>query len=322
MNDTPTPLRVRLERKVMEAEGIARFEFVHASGGALPAFTAGAHIDVLLSEALVRQYSLCNAPAQQDRYVLGVLLEPASRGGSQAMHALAEGDEISVSVPRNHFELAPEAERSLLIAGGIGVTPILAMAETLAAAGADFEFHYCSRSQARTAFRDRLAAAAYADRLRHHFDDGPQAQRFDIAATLARPAPGTHLYVCGPKGFMDAVLESARAQGWPEAQLHYEYFAGAEVDTTGDQAFDVRLARSGRTVHVAADQSVTAALTAAGVDLPVSCEQGVCGTCLTRVLDGTPEHRDMYLTPEEQAANDQFTPCCSRARSKLLVLDL
>lgn len=315
-------LQVRIARRETEAEGIAGFELASADGTPLPAFTAGSHIDVMLGNGLIRQYSLCGHPAERSRYRLGVLLDPASRGGSRAMHALAEGATLTISTPRNHFELAADARRHLLLAGGIGVTPLLCMAEQLAADGADFTMHYCTRSPARTAFRGRLANAAWAGRVSLHHDDGDAAQAFDMKQVLARPEADVHLYVCGPKGFMDAVLATAREQGWPEAQIHYEFFAGAPVQTDADTDFEVKLAKSGRVIPVRREQTVAQALAAAGVELPVSCEQGVCGTCLTRVIDGTPDHRDMYMTPAEQAKNDQFTPCCSRSLSPLLVIDL
>ena len=289
----------------------------------LPPFTAGAHIDLRLPGGLVRQYSLSNVPADGGRYVLGVLREPASRGGSAAVHqALPEGAVVEVSPPRNHFGLAEAAEQHLLLAGGIGITPLLCMAERLAVAGADFRLHYATRSRARTAFAERIAQAGFAPRVQFHFDDGAPAQRLDIEAVLKDAHPGTHLYVCGPQGFMDAVLGAARRRGWPEAELHYEFFGAAPVDAAGNRAFEVQLASSGRVIPVAADRSVVQALAEAGVTVMTSCEQGVCGTCLTRVIDGQPEHRDQYLTPEEQAANDQFLPCCSRAKSARLVLDL
>ena len=155
-----------------------------------------------------------------------------------------------------------------------------------------------------------------------HLDDGAAEQKLALPALLATPQVGVHLYVCGPKGFMDAVLQTARASGWPEAQRHYAFFSAEVQKSADDASFDVKLASSGRVVRVAADQTVVKALALAGVDVPMSCEQGVCGTCLTRVLEGVPDHKDMYLTPEEQAANDQFTPCCSRSKSALLVLDL
>lgn len=315
-------LTVKVLRRTQVAEDIAAFELGLPDGGALPGFSAGSHVDVHVPGGLVRQYSLCNDDAEAHRYRIAVLRDAASRGGSAAMHdALHEGDELLISAPRNHFPLV-RAERTLLLAGGIGVTPLLCMAQRLAAIGADFELHYCTRSAARTAFREEIAAAPWAGRARFHFDDGDAAQKLDAAALLATPTPGTHLYVCGPAGFIAHVTQTAKAQGWPDEQVHLEYFGAAPQDTSGDGSFEVRLASTGKTYTVAADQSVVQALAAHGVEIMVSCEQGVCGTCITRVLEGECEHRDLYFTDEEKAANDQFTPCCSRARSPLLVLDL
>ncbi|CAM3777459.1 PDR/VanB family oxidoreductase [Polaromonas hydrogenivorans] len=316
-------ISVRVARKQREAVDICTFELVAEEGGPLPAFSAGSHVDVQLPGGLTRQYSLCNDPTESHRYLIGVLRDPASRGGSRAMHdQVAEGQVLQISAPNNHFPLAHDAQRHLLLAGGIGVTPILCMAERLANTGADFEMHYCTRSPERTAFHQRIAGSGFAPKVHFHFDDGAAGQKLDIAALLAAPASGVHLYVCGPKGFMDAVLNTARAQGWPEAQLHYEFFAGTVEKSDSDASFEVQLASSGRIVMVPSDKTVVQALADAGVDVQVSCEQGVCGTCLTRVIEGIPDHKDMYLTPEEQAANDQFTPCCSRAKTPRLVLDL
>ncbi|WP_295956407.1 PDR/VanB family oxidoreductase [Rhodoferax sp.] len=316
-------VRVRVARKTTEALDICSFELVAMDGAPLPAFTAGSHIDVHLPGGLTRPYSLCNDPTETHRYRIGVLRDPASRGGSMAMHtAVAEGDVLEISAPKNHFALAPEATRSLLLAGGIGITPILAMAQTLAQQGAPLEMHYCTRAEERMAFRSEIAAAAFARDVHLHFDDGSSMQKLSLPDLLAEPQPGVHLYVCGPTGFMDAVLATARASGWPEAQLHYEFFSANVAPSANDASFEVKLASSGRVVRIAADQTVAKALALAGVDIPLSCEQGVCGTCLTKVLEGEPDHKDFYLTPEEQAANDQFTPCCSRSKSALLVLDL
>lgn len=314
---------VRVARKTVEAEGICSFELVRADGQPLPAFAAGSHVDVEIPGGLTRQYSLCNDPAETHRYLIAVLRDAGSRGGAEAMHdRVNEGDVLSISAPKNHFALAHDAASHLLLAGGIGVTPLLCMAERLAQVGAAFEMYYCTRSKARTAFVQRIAASAFASRVAFHFDDGPAGQRLDLDAVLSRPVPGRHLYVCGPKGFMDAVLSTARAKGWPEEQLHYEFF-GAEVAVRADDgSFEVKLASSGRVIPVAADRTIVQALADAGVSVATSCEQGVCGTCLTRVIEGEPDHRDMYLTPEEQAAGDQFLPCCSRSKSPRLVLDL
>jgi vanillate O-demethylase ferredoxin subunit len=317
-------IAVRVLRKTVEAEGIVSFELAAEDGHPLPAFSAGSHVDVQVADGLTRQYSLCNDSGETHRYLIGVLREPASRGGSTAMHDRVQaGDVIQISAPKNHFALAHEAQSHLLLAGGIGITPILCMAERLAQTGADFEMHYCTRSPARTAFAERIRASTFAPRVAFHHDDGDAAQKLDIAALLAQPEPGCHVYVCGPKGFMDAVLGTARANGWPEAQLHFEFFTSdAAQARDADEAFDVQLASSGRVVHVPKGTTVLNALAEAGVVVPSSCEQGVCGTCITRVIEGVPDHRDMYFTPEEQAANAEFTPCCSRSKTPLLVLDL
>ncbi len=315
-------IEVRVAHKRSEADGICSYELVTTDGAPLPPFEAGAHIDVHVGEQLVRQYSLCNAPGETHRYQIAVLKDAASRGGSQAMHdTIDTGSVLRIGAPKNLFPLV-EAERTLLLAGGIGVTPILAMAETLAARGADFEMHYSARAPERTAFRERIGAAPFAGRVHFHYDSGEPAQKLDLQALLAAPGAGTHLYVCGPQGFIDHVLGSARALGWPAAHLHVEYFGAAAVDTSGDRPFDVKLAASGKVVTIPAGQTVIKVLAEHGVDIPYSCEEGVCGTCLTRVLEGVPDHRDLYLTEEEQAANDQFTPCCSRAKTPVLVLDL
>jgi vanillate O-demethylase ferredoxin subunit len=316
-------MEVRVARKATEALDICTFELVPANGGALPPFGAGSHIDVEVAAGLVRQYSLCNDPGEQHRYVIGVLRDPNTRGGSAGMHEhVAEGSVIRISEPRNHFPLAHNARRSLLLAGGIGVTPILCMAERLAVAGADFEMHYCTRSRERTAFTERIRRSAFSDRVHFHHDDGDAAQKLDLPSLLAAPRPDTHLYVCGPGGFLDFVISTAKAHGWSESNIHFEYFSAKVVAGESDAAFDVKIASSGRVVRIPVGCPITMALDQAGVAIPVSCEQGVCGTCLTRVLGGEPDHRDHYLTDDEKAKNDQMLPCCSRAKGPLLVLDL
>lgn len=316
-------LTVRIADKTAQTADICTLDLVPAQPGqTLPPFEAGAHIDLHLPNGLVRPYSLCNPPGSVDRYQIGVLKDPASRGGSRAVHELLKvGDVLPISAPRNLFALAPEASQSLLLAGGIGITPLLAMAETLHQQGADFALHLCARSRSRAPFTQRLAQAPWQPRAHLHLDD-EAATALHIDSLLAQAQHGCHLYVCGPNGFMDAMLGAARRAGWAESRLHAEAFSAQVQPAAGDRAFEVVLARSGKVVWVDADHSVARALDAAGVLLPTSCEQGICGTCLTRVLEGIPEHRDQYLTPEEQAANDQFLPCCSRALSARLVLDL
>jgi vanillate monooxygenase ferredoxin subunit len=315
-------LTVKVLRKKQEALDIASFELVKPDGSALPGFSAGSHIDVQVPGGLTRQYSLCNDAAEQHRYRIAVLRDPASRGGSTGMHdALKEGDTLQISEPRNHFPLV-HAERTLLFAGGIGVTPLLSMAQRLAHIGADFRMHYCTRSAERTAFRDEIAASAYADRVDFHHDDGDAAQKLQLEQVIAKPQAGTHLYVCGPTGFIDWVVKTADRLGWPKDQVHLEYFGAAPQDTAGDRAFQVKIASSGETYEVGASETVVQALQKHGIEILTSCEQGVCGTCITRVLQGECDHRDLYFTDDEKAQNDQFTPCCSRAKSAVLVLDL
>ncbi|MCE4057320.1 PDR/VanB family oxidoreductase [Pseudomonas sp. Au-Pse12] len=312
---------VVVRKRDEQGEGVVVLELADPQGRPLPAFAAGAHVDLHLQPGLVRQYSLCGDPASSASYRLGVLKDPASRGGSLAVHAqLQPGCEIHISRPRNHFPLAPEARRSILIGGGIGITPMLAMAYALTAADSDFELHYCGRSRARSAFLDELAQVPFARRVQTHFDDEAPAQQLDLVRVLGQPQPGTHVYVCGPAGFMDWVIGQAIAQGYADDHVHREYFRLA-VDASGG-SFEVQAARSGKTVQVAEGQSIVEALSAAGIKIDISCEQGVCGTCLCDVLEGLPDHRDVYLTDEEKQANDQILVCCSRAKSQKLVLDI
>lgn len=305
-----------------EAQDICSYELARVDDSALPGFSAGAHIDVHLPGGVIRQYSLCNHPEERHRYLIGVLKDPASRGGSQCLHEqINTGDRLRISEPRNLFPLAHQARRSLLFAGGIGITPILCMAERLAHSDADFEMHYCARSSERAAFVERIKNSSFADRVFLHFDEQPETA-LNAARVLAQPGENVHLYVCGPGGFMQHVLDSARAQGWQEDSLHREYFAATPADTSNDGSFSVKVGSTGQVFEIPADKTVVQVLESHGIDIAMSCEQGICGTCLTRVLEGVPDHRDLFLTENEQALNDQFTPCCSRSKSPLLVLDL
>jgi vanillate O-demethylase ferredoxin subunit len=315
-------LSVKVLRKTQAAEDIASFELADPSGAPLPAFSAGSHIDVHVPGGLTRQYSLCNDAEGRHLYRIAVLRDPASRGGSTGMHdRVAEGDMLQIGEPRNLFPLV-HARRTLLFAGGIGVTPLLCMAQRLHAIGADFGLHYCCRTPARTAFRDEILNSGFADRAVFHFDDGEPAQKLDLEAALAVCDPGTHVYVCGPGGFINAVVQIAKAKGWPDDQVHLEFFGAAPQDVSGDRPFQVKLASRGHIIDVAANETVVAALRRHSIEIAVSCEQGICGTCVTRVLDGNCDHRDLFFSDEEKARNDQFTPCCSRSRGAMLVLDI
>ncbi|OYT86927.1 MAG: oxidoreductase [Burkholderiales bacterium PBB6] len=314
-------LLVRVHARTLLADGVLGFEFRAQDGQSLPPFTAGAHVDVWASERLVRQYSLCNDPAETDRYQIAVQRSAVSRGGSIAMHEkIQTGALLRISAPRNLFELQP-AQHSLLVAGGIGVTPLLAMAHSLHRLGVSFELHYAGRERRRMAFVDLLQASEFAERVRVYSDES--GARLDAEALLATQPRGTHLYVCGPAGFMDMLLDTARRLNWPERQLHREFFAGTTPTINpDDEGFEIQIASSGLRCRVEPGQRVIDVLATHGVEVPVSCESGVCGTCLTTVLEGEPDHRDSYLTDEEKRDSRQFTPCCSRARSPVLVLDL
>lgn len=316
-----TLLQVRVAARQLVAEDIAAYEFAPLDGAELPAFEAGAHIDVHVPGGPVRQYSLFQLPDGSQRYRIGVLRDPQSRGGSvRLIDTVKEGDVLTVSPPRNHFALHKGSAHAVLLAGGIGITPILCMAEQLAREGRSFELHYCGRTRVRMAFLDRLRGASFAERVQVHADDGAPEQRLDARTAIGAPTTDRHLYVCGPTGFMDHVLATARELGWAEAQLHREYFAAAPIDHSADGSFEIELKQSGRCITVKADQSAAQALIDAGVPLSLSCEAGVCGTCQTRVLEGEADHRDLYLTEDEHS--HYFMPCCSRARTPRLVLDL
>ena len=303
---------------IQETPDIRRITLVAPDGARLPAFEAGAHIDLHLPNGLVRQYSLLNASSEIGSYQLGVLNEKSSRGGSRWIHeTLAKMDRLHVSLPRNLFPVVKTARRHMLFAGGIGVTPILSMARQLSASGADFAVYY--------SVRNRHDAAFHKDFGKHVslLADGRTAAQAVLIEALSRPSHDTHLYVCGPTGYIETVRELARLQGWPDSQFHTEAFsAPASTTDATERAYTVRLARTGVTIPVAEDQTVIRALQTHGFDIPFSCEQGICGTCLTKVISGVPDHRDQYLTDEEREANDQFTPCCSRSKSPELVLDL
>ncbi|MDI4665622.1 PDR/VanB family oxidoreductase [Xanthobacter autotrophicus] len=313
-------LNVRVTRRRKVADHIIALELSATREAELPAFTAGAHIDLELPNGMTRQYSLLNDPAEHDRYEIAILRDPQSRGGSVCAHeTLVEGTALRIGAPRNLFPLAEEGP-ALLFAGGIGITPLLAMARQLQRQGRPFSLDYCTRSRATTAFLDELSHGPLADAVRFHRDDGDDTQRLNAAERLATPDPHTHAYVCGPAGFIAHILDTARANGWADAQLHAEAFTPAP--TLPGAPFELRLQRSGRSVRVGEGQSALEALHGAGVPLSASCEQGVCGTCLTPILEGEPEHRDTCLTVAERARNDCFTPCVSRARSPYLLLDL
>jgi ferredoxin-NADP reductase len=309
-------LRARLTGIRYAAEGIHLYEFSAVDGSALPAFAAGAHVDLHLPNGLVRQYSLCNDPRETDRYVVGIKKDPKSRGGSSYVHEqLKVGTVMSLSAPRNHFALHEEASHTVLVGGGIGITPIACMVQRLRALSASFEVHYSVRRREEAAFLDVLSGAE----LHLHVDEEQGGKPLALAAIVARASNDAHLYCCGPAPMLDA-FEAAGA-GRPEGHVHLERFAAA-APVAAEGGFTVQLARSGRSVFVARGCTILDTLRAAGVDVQASCEQGVCGSCETRVLAGTPDHRDSLLSDEEKRANKVMMVCCSGSKDATLVLDL
>jgi vanillate O-demethylase ferredoxin subunit len=319
-------LTVRVDRITRQTADVQSFEFVHPAGRALPGYSPGAHIDVHLPGGFMRPYSLARAAdgAVVSRYVIGVKREPASRGGSAALHERVRvGDLLAIGTPRNTFELRADAAQVLLLAGGIGLTPLLAMAQQLVRAGRAVTLCVFARSRAHLAFADDLAALGAAVRL--HFDDPAAPEKLELPALLARPQRDRHVYLCGPAGFMRAALDAAAAAGWPDEQLHLEYFAPPDGDAQAgvDEPFVLKLARRGIEVPVAADQSAVDALHDLGIDVPTSCQQGVCGTCVVGwSADGAgePEHRDHCLSVTERRS--KVALCCSRAKAGHLAIDL
>ncbi|WP_134680317.1 PDR/VanB family oxidoreductase [Paracoccus ravus] len=320
---TQTTMTLVLDRRIDEPGNIARLRLRAEDGAMLPPFDAGAHLDIRITEGtteLWRQYSLCSDPAETGYYEIGVLRDPESRGGSEALHRIAiEGTRFQIEGPRNLFPLAEDAPQSVLFGGGIGVTPMIAMARRLSALGRDFALHYCTRSASITAFGDEIAQSPFAAQVHFHHDDQPET-KLDIAAALPPVASGAHVYVCGPQGFMDWVIGAAEAAGYPSGRIHREYFS-AEVDASGE-GFEVVAQKSGVTVTVGPDDTIAKALARAGIKITVKCEEGVCGTCVTDVIEGEIDHRDKFLTDEEREDGDQICACCSRACGARLVLDV
>ncbi|MGY1845245.1 PDR/VanB family oxidoreductase [Modestobacter sp. SYSU DS0875] len=311
-------VRLHVTRRTVGAEGVVVLELQDLSGADLPAWAPGAHIDLLLPGGVVRQYSLCSDPDDRSRWQIGVLREPAGRGGSAYVHdQLVEGSEVDVRGPRNNFPLEP-APRYVFIAGGIGITPIMPMAVAAEQAGAEWEFHYGGRSRTSMAFLDTLQAAC-GPRLTLHPQD--EVGLIDLPRILDDPQPGTLVYCCGPEPLLAAV--EAQCAGWPPGTLHVERFAPKEQGApVRSDSFEVELAASGLTLTVPPDRSILEVVEEAGVPVLSSCQEGTCGTCETPVLEGEVDHRDSLLTPEEQAAGETMFICVSRAACPRLVLDL
>lgn len=308
-----------------EAPMVRSFELSASADQALPGYSPGSHIRISLPDGGDRPYSLVNLDpgaeldGRVDTYRLGVRLEEASQGGSVFMHNLKPGDRISASPPKNDFPLVDDGRTALLMAGGIGITPIASMASALLRQDREFALHYSGRAQGGLAFIEALRELL-GERLTEHYDD-LNGGHLDVDAVLSAADPESHLYVCGPKPMIEAVQRTARKQGWPEERIHFEVFT-PPVAQSGDRAFEVEIASTGECFTIPVGQSIIEVLEAAGQDLIYDCQRGDCGICQTDVVSGEPDHRDVVLTDSEKAEGKVMQICVSRARSAKLVLDL
>lgn len=309
-------LRVRVHAIRRVAGGIHEFELRSQSGSAMPDWEPGAHTDLQLPNTLVRSYSLIGPEESRDAYRIAVGRDPDSRGGSAWMHErLRVEDELEISEPRNDFPLHPGAAHSVLIAGGIGITPIVGMAERLHRLRCNWVLHYCVRSRDRAAYLDRLAPLG--ERVHLHVDAAPGAP--DLQRIVGEAPAATHFYACGPASMMSAYQRATRAIA--PAHVHAEYFS-SDLAPAVAGGYRVELVRSGRSFEIPPGSTILQVLRTAGVDVGFTCEQGVCGTCETVVLQGRPDHRDRVLSEEERAEGNTMMICCSGSRTDLLVLDL
>lgn len=319
-DSTFSPLIVT--RSVPAAQGIQLFEFRHPDGSPLPAFTPGAHIKVKTPSGQTRQYSLCNAPDETDRYIIAVKREPQGRGGSMSMvDQLKVGDSVEVGEVENLFELDERARSFILVAGGIGITPLLAMARSLLAEGErKFKLYYLTRDAGSTAFLDDILTSDLKPHVVIHHDNGDPSNSYDLWPALEKPGTltGQHVYCCGPRGLMDAVKDMTGH--WPSSTVHFESFGGDTKVHADDQEFSVRLAKSGLTLQIPVGRSILEVAREHGINAASSCESGTCGTCKTALLEGQADHRDMVLLDEEKAS--QIMICVSRAKTGGLVIDL
>ncbi len=320
ISETFRPLRVARAERV--ARDIQLFELRDPDGASLPAFAAGAHVKVHTPSGHTRQYSLSNDADERDRYVIAVKREAEGRGGSRSMaDDLHAGDMLQVGEPENLFPLDERAKSFVLIAGGIGITPMLAMARTLLNAGnRKFKLYYLTRSAEDTPFLDEIAQSPFKPFVVLHHDQGNPHNAYDLWPVLEKPGTlaGQHVYCCGPRGLMDAVKDMTGH--WPSSTVHFESFGGDTKPHADDQPFRVRLARSGLDLEVPVGRSILEVAREHGVDVASSCESGTCGTCKQRLLSGEADHRDMVLLDEEKA--DNIMICVSRAKVSPLVIDL
>jgi vanillate O-demethylase ferredoxin subunit len=305
------------------ATDVREYELRAADGEALPAFESGGHIDIRIDDLNARQYSMLNSPLEADRYVVAVKREADGRGGSRHLYdKVSVGQTLTISKPRNNFPLGDSATDYVLIGGGIGMTPVLSMAHALAARGATFELHLLARDHVALPYADDIESWPFADRVAVHLDQPDGSPSFDPAGMIGSWREGRELYICGPGGFMAWVESTLSDQGWPSQSMFSETFLRPKANAAENTRFEVELARSGRVLTVEPDQYLLDVLNANHCAVICSCTQGICGSCITPVLDGIPEHRDAVLSDTERAANDKMCVCVGRAKSERLVLDL
>ena len=319
---TESTMQVRVKRISYEAENINSYELVTATGGDLAPFAAGSHIDLHLPNGMIRSYSLVNDQRERSRYVIAVNKDAVGRGGSRFIHdTIRAGDIIQISRPRNSFALQEDASHSILIAGGIGITPLLSMVRRLEALGRKWKLFYAARTRCAAAFLDELNALQpdIRSNLYIDLDDERSGRLFDLGAIVGNAPVDAHLYCCGPVPMLEA-FEAAAADR-PPHHVHVEYFKAKEKPAA-EGGFEVTLARSNRTLKVQPGKTILDALLDAGIAVNYSCAEGVCGTCETLVLDGVPDHRDLFLSKEEHATNKSMMICCSGAKSPTLLLDI
>lgn len=311
LKDDPDVIVAKIARRwTSSADGkIDLFEITTRDGRPLPTWQAGAHVDVIVTPQYIRQFSLAGDPGDRSRYLLGILREDEGRGGSLKIHQMLNGGSpVIVSRPRNHFPVAGNNGRHVLMAGGIGVTPLIAMGHELFEQNRPFILYYKARTRAQAAFIEELETVAWRDHVRFHFSD---EDRLDISTALQSPGPEDHVYTCGPAAFMDAVFETAASLGWPSTSMHREYFSVPDEQDWENHPFEVEIASTGQSVLVSAEESATQALEKAGIEVDVKCSDGLCGVCATRYIDGDIEHRDYVLSDAQKT--DQVILCCSRA---------
>ena len=316
--DQPQMLPLRVTRNDRIADGIHMLEFRDAGGRPLPEFSAGAHIAIRAPNGLLRKYSLCNDPAERDRYLVAIKREVNGRGGSCNLIDNAKaGNELMVSPPINDFGLPRRAQDFLFIAGGIGITPIMAMIREVQRQGKRFRLFYCSRSPETTAFLDELSAPEFKDQVVIHYDQGDPARSLDLKPVLAERKNREHLYCCGPRPLMEAVRQMT--DHWSSTAVHFEAFSDAETHKPTDKPFKVRLARSGGVIDVPTTKTILEVLREHGLEVPSSCETGTCGTCRTKLIAGVADHRDLVLAEHERA--DTIMICVSRACTDEITID-